>query len=168
MRIISATARTRFVRSAGGTLFMRRPNSIFCATVLCGNSAWLWNTMPRPRSRGSRSLTTRPSMRISPAVGSSKPAIMRKVVVLPQPDGPTKTTNSPSSITMLRFLTATTGPKTLCRLLSSMRANSFSVLFLSAHHAEAESAHQMLTDDQPDDHERHGDADRQRGLPAID
>ncbi len=62
----------------GARFFMRRPNSMFCATFLCGNSAWVWNTMPRPRSRGSRSLTTRPSMRISPAVGSSKPAIMRK------------------------------------------------------------------------------------------
>ncbi len=67
MRTISATSRTRRLRSSGGTRFMRRPNSMFCATVLCGNSAWVWNTMPSPRSRGSRSLTARPSMRISPA-----------------------------------------------------------------------------------------------------
>ena len=98
MRTISATSRTRCVRSGAGIRFMRSPNSMFCRTVLCGNSAWVWNTMPRPRSRGSRSLTTRPSMRISPALGSSKPAIMRSVVVLPQPDGPTSTTNSPSSM----------------------------------------------------------------------
>ena len=30
-----------------------------------------------------------------PAVGSSKPATMRSTVVLPQPDGPRKETNSP-------------------------------------------------------------------------
>ena len=32
-----------------------------------------------------------------PEVGVSKPAIMRSVVVLPQPDGPSKATNSPGS-----------------------------------------------------------------------
>ena len=113
MRTISATSRTRCARSSRGTLFMRRPNSMFCATVLCGNSAWVWNTMPSPRSRGSRSLTTRPSMRISPAVGSSKPAIMRSVVVLPQPDGPTNTTNSPSSMVKLKSLHGDDGAERL-------------------------------------------------------
>src|SRR4249919_2684938 len=38
-----------------------------------------------------------PSIRIWPAVGSSKPATMRRVVVLPQPEGPRKETNSPRS-----------------------------------------------------------------------
>ena len=38
----------------------------------------------------------RPSMRISPAEISSSPAIMRSSVDLPQPEGPTSTTNSPS------------------------------------------------------------------------
>ena len=37
-----------------------------------------------------------------PSVIDSKPAIIRSNVVLPQPDGPTKTTNSPSLI--LRFI----------------------------------------------------------------
>ncbi len=109
-RTISATSRTRRARSSRGTFFMRSPNSMFCATVLCGNSAWVWNTMPRPRSRGSRSLTTLPSMRISPWSGSSNPAIRRNVVVLPQPDGPTNTTNSPSSMMQLRSRTATICP----------------------------------------------------------
>src|SRR5690606_33046157 len=48
------------------------------------------------RSFGGKSLTTRPSMRISPAVTLSSPAIIRSRVDLPQPDGPTSTTNSPS------------------------------------------------------------------------
>ena len=51
--------------------------------------------MAQPRSRGSSSLTTLPSMAISPAVISSRPAIMRSSVDLPQPDGPRMTTNSP-------------------------------------------------------------------------
>src|ERR1700693_3452160 len=38
---------------------------------------------------------TLPSTRTSPPSGSSNPAIMRKVVVLPQPDGPSRHTNSP-------------------------------------------------------------------------
>jgi hypothetical protein len=36
-----------------------------------------------------------PFNRISPELGSSKPAIMRKVVVLPHPEGPSKEKNSP-------------------------------------------------------------------------
>src|SRR5687768_15574052 len=39
-------------------------------------------------------------MRMSPDVICSNPAIMRKVVVLPQPDGPSSTTNSPSLISI--------------------------------------------------------------------
>jgi hypothetical protein len=36
-------------------------------------------------------------MRTIPAVIGSSPAIIRSAVVFPQPDGPTKTTNSPSA-----------------------------------------------------------------------
>ena len=39
---------------------------------LCGGTPW----------------TRAPEMRISPSSGSSKPASIRSVVVLPQPDGP--------------------------------------------------------------------------------
>ena len=50
------------------------------------------------RSFGCTSLTTRPLISSSPDVTSSSPAIIRKSVDLPQPDGPTNTTNSPSWI----------------------------------------------------------------------
>src|SRR5690606_16082309 len=53
--------------------------------------------MAMPRWTGGRSLTIRPPISISPAETSSSPAIMRNRVDLPQPDGPTKTTNSPSA-----------------------------------------------------------------------
>ncbi|MCY1242261.1 hypothetical protein D9M72_552130 [compost metagenome] len=54
--------------------------------------------MAMSRSFGATSLTMRPSMRISPPLMSSSPASIRRSVDLPQPDGPTSVTNSPSSI----------------------------------------------------------------------
>ena len=40
---------------------------------------------------------TFPPISIVPDVGFSSPATMRRAVVLPHPDGPTSTMNSPSS-----------------------------------------------------------------------
>src|SRR5438105_268160 len=54
------------------------------------------------RSRGERSLTTVPPIRILPSVMSSRPATIRNAVDLPQPDGPTRTRHLPSSITRSR------------------------------------------------------------------
>jgi hypothetical protein len=54
--------------------------------------------MATSRSRGGRWLTTRSPILISPLEMSSSPAIMRSVVDLPQPDGPTSATNSRSAI----------------------------------------------------------------------
>ncbi len=48
-----------------------------------------------------------------PSVGSSNPASMRSVVVLPQPDGPSSEKNSPSAISRLTWSTATCSPKRL-------------------------------------------------------
>src|SRR5689334_19490810 len=56
--------------------------------------------MATSRSFGGRLFTTRSPIRISPAVIFSRPAIIRSKVDLPQPDGPTRTTNSPSLIPM--------------------------------------------------------------------
>src|SRR5881227_1522034 len=46
-----------------------------------------------------------------PPVTSSRPAISRNSVVLPQPEGPTNTTKAPSSISRLASLMMLTGPK---------------------------------------------------------
>ena len=51
--------------------------------------------MPISRLSGVRRETSLPSTRMRPEVGFSKPAIMRSVVVLPQPDGPSSVTNEP-------------------------------------------------------------------------
>ena len=53
--------------------------------------------MAMSRSIAATPLTTRSSMRISPLVIDSSPAIMRSVVDLPQPEGPSRTMNSPSA-----------------------------------------------------------------------
>ena len=54
--------------------------------------------MAMSRALGARSFTTVPSIATVPAVIGSRPAIMRRSVDLPQPEGPTRTMNSPSSI----------------------------------------------------------------------
>ena len=57
-------------------------------------------------SFGSTSLTSVSPIYNSPLVISSKPAIILNVVDLPQPEGPTKTINSLSTISKLKFWTA--------------------------------------------------------------
>src|SRR5215813_882280 len=60
------------------------------------------------RSFGGTSLTFSVPMKMSPAETSSRPAIIRSVVLLPQPDGPTSTRNSLSGISRLTLRTAST------------------------------------------------------------
>src|ERR1700730_4062836 len=54
--------------------------------------------MPRLRRCTGTSVTSAPPTWMRPSSGVSKPAIMRKVVILPQPDGPSSAKNSPASI----------------------------------------------------------------------
>src|SRR5215813_6235597 len=74
--------------------------------------------MEMPRSAGASQVTSRPPMVISPSVISSRPAIMRSSVDLPQPDGPTKTQNSPSETSRSTLRMTATSPKDFCTLLS--------------------------------------------------
>src|SRR6266496_2936251 len=67
--------------------------------------------MARSRSRGSRSVTSRSPIVILPPEIVSRPASIRRSVVLPQPDGPTRTMNSPLSIVRLTSSTAVTPPE---------------------------------------------------------
>ena len=57
--------------------------------------------MPRSGSE-----TTRSPIEMRPAVGCSRPATQRKVVVLPQPEGPSSTTISPAGTSKLTPSTA--------------------------------------------------------------
>ncbi len=89
-------------------------NAAFSNTVMCGQMAYDWNTMPKPRRFGATKTpldeenTTRPFTEISPARGRSSPAIDRSVVVLPQPLGPSSVKRRPSSTVKLTSCAALT------------------------------------------------------------
>jgi hypothetical protein len=57
-------------------------------------------------------------------VGVSNPAIMRRVVVLPQPEGPRREKNSPRAIEKVTSSTAATSPKRLVTRSISMTGAS--------------------------------------------
>ncbi len=78
--------------------------------------------MAMPRFDGVRSFTRWPSNIMSPEVMSSRPATSRSSVDLPQPDGPTNTMNSPSSMSRSTPLMTWTAPKDLRISLSSSLA----------------------------------------------
>src|SRR4029079_5892625 len=59
------------------------------------------------RDLGGRFVTSLPSIRMRPLSTSSSPASMRRLVDLPQPEGPTRTRNSPSA--MSRFSASPAG-----------------------------------------------------------
>src|SRR5689334_23541389 len=68
--------------------------------------------------------TTRSPTRTSPSLGSTKPAISRSVVVLPQPDGPSRHTSLPCSIVSDTLSTTAVGPYRLVRPRNSTDATS--------------------------------------------
>src|SRR5437764_4102030 len=81
-----------------------RPRSAAYATLRqalrCGKSAWCWNTNPQPRRSGGRSIPRAVSSHVSlqstrPARGRARPAITRRTVVLPAPEGPARASGAP-------------------------------------------------------------------------
>src|SRR5437763_2545756 len=86
---------------------------------MCGKSAYCWKTMFTGRRFAGTSVTSFPFSTMRPASGSSKPATIRSVVVLPHPLGPSSEKNSPSAISSDTSSTAFTPPK---RLLTPSRA----------------------------------------------
>src|SRR5262245_50635566 len=65
---------------------------------MCGKSAYCWKTRFTGRRFAGTVVTSLPWSTIRPSSGTSKPAIIRSVVVFPQPLGPSIEKNSPSSI----------------------------------------------------------------------
>src|SRR5215470_8791392 len=105
-------------------------------------------------------LTSLPPITISPESASSSPATARRIVLLPQPDGPRRTRNSPSAIRSETSLTASTLPKRLTRCLIRMSAippslrpcrTCPSLLERACHR----SLHEPALEDQEDDDHRH-------------
>src|SRR5687768_17781966 len=72
-----------------------------------------------------------------PSSGISKPAIMRSVVVLPDPEGPSMVKNSPAGMSRSTESTATTSPNRLVRPLTLMSG------------APASGAKRLLQDGEP-------------------
>src|SRR5215216_135520 len=64
---------------------------------------------------------TWPSNLIWPDVGSTRPATMRSVVVLPHPEGPRRVTNSPSAMSALTLSTARVDPNRFVTSISWTR-----------------------------------------------
>src|SRR5260221_75099 len=120
--------------------------------------------MDRPRLAGGALATWTPSILISPPDTSSRPAISRRSVDLPQPDGPTKTTNSPSSMSRSSAGMMTTSPnafRTLRRTKRPIMSLPCS-RSLSLDGSEGQAAHQLALREPAEDHDRR-DGDRRGG-----
>src|SRR5712692_6068389 len=78
--------------------------------------------MATPRARGVMSLTISSLIRTSPDVCRSRPAMILRKVVLPQPDGPSSTRNSPSQADKLTPSRAATSPKSFLMSLATTAA----------------------------------------------
>ncbi|GKT26564.1 hypothetical protein AVHM3334_21370 [Acidovorax sp. SUPP3334] len=97
-----ATAR----RVSRGTPRSRKPSATLSITLSQGISACFWNTTPRS-APGPR--TTRPPKAMCPAEACVKPAMQLSSVVLPQPEAPRATTNSPAAMSRSTPARASTG-----------------------------------------------------------
>ena len=80
-------------------------NATFSLTVLFGSSRKSWNTVPIwRRSRGTfqlaRRLISLPATYTRPAVGRDSRSTSLRAVDLPDPEAPTRKTNSPFSTSM--------------------------------------------------------------------
>ncbi len=75
--------------------------------------------MPVSRRCAGRSVMSRPPKRIRPASGAVNPAMQRRSVVLPQPDGPSRKKISPPATDALTSSSAVTAPNRLrkCSML---------------------------------------------------
>src|SRR6201989_1193923 len=113
------------------------------------------------RSLGVLLFTTCPPMRASPEVMSSRPAIMFSVVDLPQPDGPTRMTNSPSAISRLKSLTASDpSGKRLVMCSSTISAMCLSLTPLALDRAGRQPGDDPALEEQHEDDDWDGDDHR--------
>src|SRR4051812_40100758 len=118
------------------------------------------------RLPGASPVTSRPSMLMVPPLVSSRPAINLSKVDLPQPEGPTKTTNSPFSMTRSMPGMMTVDPKdfdtflsVMFPMVSSPRARSL------LHGAEGQAAHQLLLREPA--HDQYGGNGQRRGCRQL-
>src|SRR5216683_979669 len=74
------------------------------------------------RAEARSAVTSSPSSRMRPDVGSSRPAIIRSVVVLPQPEGPSRQKKLPSGTVNVESRTAVNAANDLCRFSTRISA----------------------------------------------
>src|SRR6185312_7538396 len=127
-------------------------SSTLSYTVSAGSTLVIWNLMLSParaRSAGESPAMSRPAKRMVPAVGVSAPAMHFISVLLPEPFGPMRPWNSPSSTTSPASSSAVSLPK----LLTMPRASRSGM----AHHRVAPPSRAAeladpfaLGDEQPD------------------
>ena len=98
-----------------------------------------------------------PADRDRAAIRFSRPAMVRRSVLLPHPDGPTKTVNSPSAMSRSMPLQRMDGAIVLCSPEILTSATRFSLPF---DRAERDAAHEIAL------HQRDGDEDRK--VPSTD
>ena len=77
------------------TFFTDSPKATLSKTDRCSNSAYDWNTKPTSRRRICFHVTSSSPNRMRPLSGASMPAMVRKSVVLPEPDGPNNAVSWP-------------------------------------------------------------------------
>src|SRR5580658_4562716 len=114
------------------------------------------------RLEGCRSLMTLPSMRISPDVSDSRPAMVLSSVDLPQPDGPTSTRKPPLSRVRSMPLRISSAPKRLRRPLISRKA-----MGSTFHGAGHETAHEIAAGEDIDDEGGRGRDDRRGHVHVV-
>src|SRR5881392_3303553 len=108
------------------------------------------------RSRGATRFTKRSPMKTSPLVTASRPATSRSAVVLPDPDGPTNTMNSPSAISSENPDSAVTSSKTF---VASRYATT--AIPLPLHRAGQDAPDELTL--QQNEHDHDGERDDHRG-----
>src|SRR5579883_2529584 len=118
--------------------------------------------MAMSRSLGATKLTSLPSMRISPDVTLSRPAIIARSVDLPQPEGPTSAMNSPVLASRSTPLSTSTGPK----LLRNLEMVSDAMKAPSLDRSLSKAADEIFAAEEVDEQRRNG-ADQHAGAHHV-
>src|SRR6202022_2065759 len=112
------------------------------------------------RSRGGRSETSRSPIRTAPPSIRSRPARHRSSVVFPQPEGPSRTMNTPSRTSRSTSLSAIVFPKIL-------RTDSNATLDMFSSPARSPQIEQVLAHEE-DEEERGNDHEETAGEPEVE
>src|SRR3989338_7892165 len=117
------------------------------------------------RSLGGTSETSRPPMLRRPESANSSPAMMRSKVVLPQPEGPSKETNSPSATVNDTPSSTALPPANDLRISSTFT----SAMMSSLHRSRGETLDDAALEGEHDGHDRkRRDHDGGGDLPPRD